>query len=166
MMLVFTNRLNTLSYDDSLHCFGCIHSRSGRNHCRQHAHAKTGKKGIVLNPYPSKDTVVFPPGPFSIARIGTMDCRKKKRPEYFKVFGPHCFFNTGLFPRYFQLLFQKYSRETFGAQRHSLRRVRAYDIAAAPAAFWPDVYHKIGCFDDIHVVFDDDDGIAFVGEFI
>ena len=39
-------------------------------------------------------------------------------------------------------------------------------LSALPATFWPHVDDMVGQFDDIQIVFDDDDGIASVNQFL
>ena len=40
------------------------------------------------------------------------------------------------------------------------------DFSPLPSTFWTDVNDPVGCFDDVHVVFDDYDRVASVDKFV
>jgi hypothetical protein len=50
----------------------------------------------------------------------------------------------------------------FGNGRNFLWRPFCHNGTPLIAAFWAEIDEMVGDFDDVHVVFDDDDGIAFV----
>ncbi len=68
-----------------------------------------------------------------------------------------------LFPQSF---FEILSRVRERVVRNFFRRAFGDDLTAAGAAFGADVYDVVGAFDDVYVVFDENDGMAFVDEFL
>ena len=58
-------------------------------------------------------------------------------------------------------MLQEVTRVRFFDLGDLFRRSDRNDMAAACAAFWPHVDQVIGHLDDVEVVFDDDDGVAF-----
>lgn len=66
----------------------------------------------------------------------------------------------------FHLHFEVLSCDAVGIVGYFLGRTSCYNLTAISSAFWPDVDNMVGTTDYIHVVFDDDDGIALVGELV
>ena len=50
--------------------------------------------------------------------------------------------------------------------RHLFRTSLSDDVTACLASLRSEVDHPIGCFDDIQIVFDDDEGIAGIHQFV
>ena len=61
---------------------------------------------------------------------------------------------------------QKPSRVGLWDLRHLLRASLGDDVSACLASLRPKVDHPIGRLDDVQIVFDDDEGVARIHEFV